>query len=306
MSPLLITLTVLAGLSGAALGPVAARLVRLTLPVQPEEDGETAEAPTPAAASAPVATPAAAVASAPVDLVADGTPDDTAGAVRESVRGADGDVAAEPAPVPVVRAWARTLRADRLAQLLGLALAFLWVLTVWRLAPEHPAAVPAYLLFVGGCLVLAVTDARTHLLPDRLTLPLFACTLLLLGAASLAAGEPDRIVRAASAAVLTAGVFWLLAAVGALLFRDALGLGDVKLVPTLALGLAWFSWQSLLWGLFAAFVLGGLVSMGALLSGRYGWKDSLPFGPWLALGAVAGVLGGDALVTAAARALLAY
>ncbi len=49
------------------------------------------------------------------------------------------------------------------------------------------------------------------------------------------------------------GVFFVLA----LLSPRGMGLGDVKLAPTLGLALGWVSWEVAV-GVFAAFLLGGL------------------------------------------------
>jgi leader peptidase (prepilin peptidase) / N-methyltransferase len=63
--------------------------------------------------------------------------------------------------------------------------------------------------------------------------------------------------------------------------------GDVKLAPTLGLALGWLSW-----GTVAAFLLGGLAGLGGMLALGLSRKSRLPFGPWLVVGALLGVLVG--------------
>jgi len=48
-------------------------------------------------------------------------------------------------------------------------------------------------------------------------------------------------------------------------------------------------------GAFAAFLLGGLVSVALMLAGRAGMKSRIPFGPWMVLGAFLGVAVGEPL-----------
>jgi leader peptidase (prepilin peptidase) / N-methyltransferase len=64
---------------------------------------------------------------------------------------------------------------------------------------------------------------------------------------------------------------------------------DVKLAPTLGLPPGWLSWGTVAVGVVAAFLLAGLAGMVALGLLR---KSRLPFGPWLVVGALPGVLVG--------------
>jgi type IV leader peptidase family protein len=91
-------------------------------------------------------------------------------------------------------------------------------------------AVPAYLAFAFVCLVLAVIDAATRLLPNRVTYPAFPVVAGLLLAASLGLGDLGRLGRGLLAAASVGGLFLLLA----LLFPHGVGVGDVKLAPTWA------------------------------------------------------------------------
>lgn len=167
-----------------------------------------------------------------------------------------------------------------------LSLAALWALVALRLAPTHPWAVPTYLAFTFACVVLAVIDARTRLLPNRLTYPAFVVTIIGLALTSLVEGDPGRLTRGLIAAAAVGGLFLLLAFIS----PDGLGIGDVKFAPTLALALGWLSWPTVVTGLLLAVLLGGAVAIVALLAFRYGRKSSIPFGPSLAIGALLAIL----------------
>ena len=123
---------------------------------------------------------------------------------------------------------------------------------------------------------IALVDARTQRIPDRLSLPLLAAGLVW----SALAGQPfvAHVIGAAAGYAALAGFGWLYFR---LRHREGLGLGDAKLF---AAGGAWLGWQPLPSVLLVA-ALGGLghALLGqALLGGPADRR--IAFGPWLALG----------------------
>lgn len=182
----------------------------------------------------------------------------------------------------------RHLRRPLLARapLPELATALLWALLALRVWPSHPAALPAYLALGLACVVLVAIDVDSRLLPDRITYPAFGLVAVLLLAASLVEHDLGRMPRALGAAGV-AGAFMLALA---LLEPGGMGLGDVKFALVLGLALGWLGWGAVVAGFVAAFLLGGLAALTALLILRAGRKTQLPFGPWLALGTLLAVL----------------
>jgi leader peptidase (prepilin peptidase) / N-methyltransferase len=67
---------------------------------------------------------------------------------------------------------------------------------------------------------------------------------------------------------------------------------DVKLAPTLGLPPGWLSWGTVAVGVVAAFLLAGLAGLGGMLALGLSRTSRLPFGPWLVVGALLGVLVG--------------
>ena len=119
----------------------------------------------------------------------------------------------------------------------------------------------------------------------------------LLLVASLGLGDLGRLARGLLAAAAVGAFFLLLA----LISPRGMGLGDVKLAPTLGLAMGWLSWGTVAVGVFAGFLLGGLAGMVALGLSR---KSRLSFGPWLVAGALLGVLAGGDVAAWYARALV--
>jgi leader peptidase (prepilin peptidase) / N-methyltransferase len=173
--------------------------------------------------------------------------------------------------------------------LVELGMGLLWALLTMRLVQAGLGwAVPAYLALAFVCVVLAVIDASTRLLPNRITYPAFPVVLGLLLVASVALGDLGRLGRGLLAAVAVGALFLALA----LISPRGMGLGDVKLAPTLGLALGWLSWGAVAVGVFAGFLLGGLAGLAAIAVLGLTRKSLLPFGPWLVAGALLGVLAG--------------
>lgn len=143
----------------------------------------------------------------------------------------------------------------------------------------------AYLVPVG--VALSVVDWRTRLLPTRLIAPSYVVLVVLAVVAAAVEGDWDDLARAGWGWLAAGGLFLLMW----LIYPAGMGYGDVRLSGLLGIALGYVGWGELLVGLFAAFLLGGLG--GGLLSVlRIVDRKSYPFGPFMLLGAVVGVLAG--------------
>jgi leader peptidase (prepilin peptidase) / N-methyltransferase len=148
----------------------------------------------------------------------------------------------------------------------------------------------AWLLLVPPAMLLARIDLAVQRLPDVLTLPLGAGTAAVLGLAAVLPGHVGSWTRALlGAGVLGAAYFILL-----LINPSGLGFGDVKLAPTLGLVLGWYSWPVLFAGTFAGFLLAAITGLILLGIGRADRRTPIPFGPFMLLGGLGGVLLGAA------------
>ncbi|WP_350339665.1 prepilin peptidase [Actinotalea lenta] len=168
----------------------------------------------------------------------------------------------------------------------------LFVLTVVRFGVAWETLAFGYLAAVG--LALALIDLDVHRLPDALVLPSYPVVGVVLVIASLAPGGttgPGALLRGLVGAV---GLFTLYFAL-MVLRPGGMGFGDVKLAGVLGGALAWLGWGSWVVGAFAAFLLGGIFSLGLLVSRRAGRRSAIPFGPWMVLGAAVGAAWGEAL-----------
>jgi leader peptidase (prepilin peptidase)/N-methyltransferase len=145
-----------------------------------------------------------------------------------------------------------------------------------------------YCLLTSALLVASFVDLKEHIIPNEVVLATLVGAVLL-------------------QAVLPAGP-WLEALYGllfgfgsllvlALAYRGGMGFGDVKIAAAIGFVLTWrgggvpYYFPTII-ALLLAFILGGVVSLGLLLTRRVGRKDAIPFGPFLATGAIVVMLWG--------------
>lgn len=151
----------------------------------------------------------------------------------------------------------------------------------------------AFLAFAALSVALALIDLDTQTLPNKLVLPAFVIGAVLLGAAGLLTGNVGGLALAGIGAM---GLFGLYL-VAALVRPGGMGFGDVKLAGVIGLYLGFLGLPQLLVGAFAAFVLGGLFSLGLVLAKRAGRGSGIPFGPWMLAGAWLGVFAGGPIAS---------
>ncbi|WP_300005708.1 A24 family peptidase [uncultured Cedecea sp.] len=130
------------------------------------------------------------------------------------------------------------------------------------------------LFYFSFATCLAITDYRTGLLPDKLTLP-----LLWLGLIFHTWTNSDKLTDAIYGAVCGYLALWLLFwCFFCLSKREGLGYGDFKLLAAIG---AWNGWQSLPLVLIIASTT-GIVACMVLRIIQKKWPAQLPFGPCLA------------------------
>src|SRR5438309_9930246 len=75
--------------------------------------------------------------------------------------------------------------------------------------------------------------------------------------------------------------------------REAMGRGDLKFLAAIG---AFLGWRAVLFSLFAGSLLGSIVGLITLVVGKRVWSVKLPFGPYLAFGALSWLFFGDAFL----------
>ncbi len=131
----------------------------------------------------------------------------------------------------------------------------------------------------------ALIDLEHRIIPNKLT-ALGAVVAIVLGTALDPSGEPERLI-----AGVAAGGFLLLAA---LAYPGGMGMGDVKLAGVMGLFLGAAVAPALLIALVSGVLVGAVII--ARKGAQAGRKTAVPFGPFLALGAIVAIYAGTPLV----------
>ena len=146
-----------------------------------------------------------------------------------------------------------------------------------------------YLSLVYILITISFIDLEHMIIPDGLVL---AAALLGLMASIfniLPIGWPES----AYGALLYGGVLAGVGYVGKLVYKmDALGGGDVKLASVLGM---YLGWKMSMISLLLAFLVAALFVVVGLAVGRLSRKQLIPFGPFLALGAIMTLFWGEQL-----------
>ncbi len=148
----------------------------------------------------------------------------------------------------------------------------------------------ALLFLVPVGVALSVVDWRTRLLPTWVIAPSYGVVVALCAVSAVLSGQWSDLVRAGWGWVIAGGTFLLLW----LIYPRGMGYGDVRLSGVLGIVLGYLGWGPLLVGVYAGFLLGGVG--GTLLTLlRIVDRRAYPFGPFMLLGALIGVVWGGSI-----------
>lgn len=159
-------------------------------------------------------------------------------------------------------------------------------LAAWHFG--YGLAATGALLLIWVLLALTFIDFDTQLLPDDLTLPLLWLGLLFnLGGTytSLA----DAVIGASAGYLVLWCVFWAFKlATG----KEGMGYGDFKLLAAIG---AWLGWQMLPLVILLSSLVGAVVGIALIFAAKHGRNVPIPFGPYLAGGALIALFVGQEL-----------
>ena len=181
----------------------------------------------------------------------------------------------------------------------------LWGLLFLAMVPEpavllEPARLGAFVLYgayfsalLGACLI----DADHFILPDAIVLPLIPIGWVAVAVLDASDASKVSFPAAVAGAVVGTGALLLIAVLGRLAFgREAMGMGDVKLVAAIG------AWQglhpTLFLTIFGASLLGSVLGIGVLLVRGRDRPAKLPFGPYLAGAALLSWVAGERILAA--------
>jgi leader peptidase (prepilin peptidase)/N-methyltransferase len=157
-------------------------------------------------------------------------------------------------------------------------------LLAWRVSEPWPLAVASWVALL--CVALGFVDVAVHRLPDPLTMSAYVGALALTAVGAVVTDNLAGLGWAVAGGLGLAAFYFVLWFVN----PSGIGYGDVKLALSLGTVLGWYGWVYVVYGGAAGAVVGGVIALSLLVSGRVGRKDPVPVGPSMMIGALLLVL----------------
>lgn len=158
------------------------------------------------------------------------------------------------------------------------------------------AMVPVYWVALSGLILGTFVDLEHMIIPDRVSLGGILTGVLFSMLVPGLHGQGDwygGLISALLGAVVGFGLLWSIAVLGRLVFRkDAMGMGDVKLMGAIG---AYLGWPAVVFTLMASSFLGAGVGIALVAKGQKGMQSRIPYGPYIALAALIWILWGPSL-----------
>jgi len=180
---------------------------------------------------------------------------------------------------------------------IGVAVFFVASYVFWPEAIHTIPQMASFILWLFAGVLLAILfayDLKWSILPNRVMFPLIGVAAVSAAFAAFSSLDlADTLINIAIAVFLLSGLYLILWLISK---GQWIGFGDVKL--GLALALLLVDWKLAFIALFAANLIGCLIVIPGMLSGKLTRKTRVPFGPLLILGAIVAVWWGNAVLTA--------
>jgi len=146
----------------------------------------------------------------------------------------------------------------------------------------------AYAVFASALVVIVFIDIDYQIIPDVISLPGIP-----IGVAASALGATVPVLDSLAGIALGGGLLYLIAwGYYALTKREGMGGGDIKLLAMIG---AFIGWRGVLVTLVLGSFSGAIVGMSMILVRGADSKLPIPFGPFLALGALSALFFGEEL-----------
>jgi len=145
------------------------------------------------------------------------------------------------------------------------------------------------LILLSSLVAVSVIDLDHQIIPNAIMLP--GIPLGLLG--GIIVGEPPILDRLIGALAGAGFLYLVLLYGGALYGQDAMGEGDLNLIALVG---AFLGWRAVVVTILVGCLTGSAVGLWLIASKRLGRRQHIPFGPFLALGAVVALFWGEALI----------
>lgn len=178
--------------------------------------------------------------------------------------------------------------------------AVLWALAVVRIGGCSGCRwldAVAFMPFFAALVVLSLIDLEHKLIPNKILYPFIVVGILLLAIAALTGPGFGAFLRAALAGLISFAIFNVIHFIS----PSGMGYGDVRLSGYIGLYLGYlrpYHWEHVYGGFLLGFLLGSVIGVLLITFGKAGRKTAVPFGPFLAAGAIFFSLWGTPIIQA--------
>ncbi len=173
----------------------------------------------------------------------------------------------------------------------------LYLIIYSRFLMHKPWVLLIYFAFTSALIVIFFIDLDHQIIPDGITLPGMVIGLIA-GLFFL----PDPFSRKDSLGftssiigLLSGGLsFYLIAILGRIILRkEAMGGGDIKMMAMVG---AFLGWKGVILTTFVGSLIGSISGITMILLRGHEWGTRIPFGPYLATGAIITLLFGEEIM----------
>lgn len=151
----------------------------------------------------------------------------------------------------------------------------------------HPAIVPVYWLFVAGLVLGTFVDFEHYIIPDSVTIGGMVVGPILSALVPALHGQEiwwKGLLHSTLGLSVGFGALFAIAWIGEKAFKkEAMGFGDVKLLGAIG---AFLGWPAVLFTIVASSLVGSIVGVTLIALRSAKLQSEIPFGPYIALGAL--------------------
>ena len=156
----------------------------------------------------------------------------------------------------------------------------------------HSWALPAYLVLGAALLAISAIDLEHYIIPNRIVYPVGIAAIPLLAFGAGLDGDWWAFARALIGAACAFAALFVIHVAS----PRGMGFGDVRLSFVLGLYLGYLGALDVMFGLFLGFAYGAVVGVALMAVRKRGRRQHIPFGPFLAAGALTIVLVGGPVI----------
>lgn len=146
-----------------------------------------------------------------------------------------------------------------------------------------------YIILSSALIIIAFIDLNEQIVPDVISLPGIVIGFIISFFVSYIS-----FINSALGVIVGGGIILVIGLAGSVIFKkEAMGGGDVKLAAMIG---AFLGWRYIIISLFLGFFLGAVVGIILILSKIKNREDTVPFGPFIALGSMITLLWGEKII----------